>query len=463
MLFIDSINPSSESNLNRYRVTSYQSINDIISRGNLYFQKWSLKDVSKRQTYFEKFVDRLKSKNNKFVELISLENGKSLDESQQEVSGAINKVQLTIDAYYKRVVSNQFDSADREFHLNYKPLGVFVVLGPFNFPLSLPLGHILPALLAGNCVVFKPSEHTIGVGCLLMECFKQAGFPDDVIQCVIGSGKHGQKLISYPDIAGVLFTGGYKTAQRISKTLSKTPEKLLALECGGNNCLILSSYQHAKHVVDCLVRSAFLTAGQRCTCMQRLIVVRSKKNEAVIDQFINTVKQLSIGSFDDDLVPFMGPLISKQAVNHVMRFYKQMSQLKSSVLLPMKRLKRTGFFVSPGIIDTTQCYQDVPDEECFGPLLQIIFVNDFNDAIEVANRTAYGLSASLISKSKKEFNIFYNRVRAGVINWNQPTNGASSLLPFGGVGRSGNYRPAGFFAIDSCVYPVASVQNKTLL
>ena len=153
----------------------------------------------------------------------------------------------------------------------------------------------------------------------------------------------------------------------------------------------------------------------------------------------------------------LGPLISDKACGDVIEFSDKLIKIGGSPLVVSTRLDRSGYFVSPGLIDMSEIISKIPDEECFGPLLQLIFVPTFIEACKLANNTSYGLSASLFSVSKKEFNVFFQMVRAGIINWNQPTNGASSQLPFGGVGKSGNFRPTGFSAIDSCVYPVSSI------
>ncbi len=459
---IVSYNPSDGSVLHTYPITPRSHIDTALEHLSNGIGDWALTSIAKRKRLVLSIKRKLIQNKQSLAILIAKENGKPLPEALLEVEGSINKIEMSIEAYQTRQKTVEFTQQNKRFHVGYKPIGVCAVIGPFNFPVHLPLGHIIPALLAGNVVIFKPSEYTTGVGVFLSELLWQAGCPKSVFQLVIGKGKEGAYVVKHSLVNGVFFTGGYATGKRIASVVSAMPEKLLALEMGGNNPLVVSSYKQLDPLIDMIVRSAFLTTGQRCTCARRLILVRKKRNRPIVEALVRKVSQLTVGAYDEEPAPFMGPVISKQAKSTIMKQYRMMVDSGATDLLALQSPRSGGYFLRPGILDITNCASQLPDTECFGPLLLIQWVDSFEAAVEAANATEYGLSASLISVSKQEFKTFYHEVKAGVINWNQPTNGASSKLPFGGVGKSGNYRPSGYVVSDFCSYPVASVQSDLL-
>ncbi|RAP29345.1 N-succinylglutamate 5-semialdehyde dehydrogenase [Candidatus Marinamargulisbacteria bacterium SCGC AG-414-C22] len=459
--YLIAVNPSTEEELESFPVSQSYDINLATVQARKVFAAWSQLSFEERVLIINRFKTLLADDSSSLTQLISQETGKTLTESQQEVTASIAKIDISIDAYIKRSGKKSFRKGDFKFELTYKPLGVLVVLGPFNFPLHLPNGHIVPSLLAGNCVLFKPSEHTFLVGKRYVELWQQAGLPKGVLQCLCGGKEVGEKLYKHQDIDGVLFTGGYNTGKQISSYLGQYPEKLLALELGGNNPLVIAQTDLSDAVIQTIIQSAYLTTGQRCTCANRLIVVNQPGIKDFEKQLIESINSLRYGCFDDDPAPFMGPLITAQARQHVLQHYETVVASGARVLVPLQKPKGVGYFCSPGLVDVTDV-DDVADDECFGPLLHLMYVDDLDAAIRVANDTKYGLSASLISQEESEFELFYRNVKAGIINYNRPTNGASSQLPFGGVGRSGNYRPSAYFAADYCSYPVAGVHAEFL-
>ena len=463
MTFFESINPCTQECIDSIQETPLNTIDSYVDLAVSSWHAWKSRHLSDRITILHSFAKLLEQKKKTYIDLISQETGKPFWEATLEVNAAIAKVTLSLQAHQDRLNKVSYETNDAHLEVAYKPIGVLTVLGPFNFPVLLPLGHIIPALLVGNAVVFKPSEFTSVVGQWIIKLLYEAGVPPEVLSMVLGGGAQGAYLVAHPKIQGVLFTGGYQTAVAISKSLAETPEKMLALECGGNNPLIVSSFNDQDTVVDCLVKSAFLTTGQRCTSMRRLIIIKNSNTRSLLDHFIKQVGALRVGSMFENPEPFMGPLISEKAKEQFFNSASKMKALGAHILYESHATFDRGFFVTPVIVDVSHCYKTVPDIECFGPLLHVIHVDSLDEAIDVANHTTYGLSASLISTNAQEFDRVFNSVNAGIINWNKPTNGASSQLPFGGIGKSGNFRPAGYFAVDSCVYPVASVRNKQVL
>jgi succinylglutamic semialdehyde dehydrogenase len=328
------------------------------------------------------------------------------------------------------------------------------VLGPYNFPAHLPNGHIIPALIAGNAVVFKPSEKTPATGAFLVNCLHKAKVPHDVVRLLIGGPEQGKALAGQPGIDGLLFTGSARAGQSLHRQFADTPEKMLALELGGNNPLVVWNAKDIEAAATIAVQSAYLTAGQRCTAARRLIVEDGKADK-LIAEIQKLIDQIIVDEPFADPQPFMGPVIDNGAADHVQ---EQWLNLMMKGGKPLRRLDRPFEerpYLTPALIDVTDV-RDRPDEEIFGPVLQIIRVKDFDAAIDEANNTRFGLAASLVGGTPEMYDKFWANVRAGVINWNKPTNGAPSSAPFGGIGLSGNHRPSAFYAADYCAYPVTS-------
>lgn len=416
---------------------------------------WAAHSVAYRVEAVRRFANVVRKKEAEFAELISKETGKPYWEARTEVGAVVNKVEISIDAYAERTPQRKLEAAmGNKVAVRHKPHGVLAVLGPYNFPAHLPNGHIVPALIAGNAVVFKPSEKTPAVGEFLVHCFHEAKIPEGVVRLLIGGPDQGRALASEPGIDGLLFTGSARAGQSLHRQFAETPHKILALELGGNNPLVVWHAKDIEAAAALVVQSAYLTAGQRCTAARRLIVEEGKEAEllAMVDKLLD---RLIVDEPFADPVPFMGPVIDLAAADHVQ---EQWVNLMMKGGKPLRRLERPFDdrpFLTPAIIDVTDI-RDRPDEEIFGPVLQVIRVSDFDAAIEEANNTRFGLAASLIGGSPEMYDKFWANVRAGVINRNKPTNGAPSNAPFGGVGLSGNHRPSAFYAADYCAYPVTS-------
>lgn len=425
------------------------------------FPKWSLMSLDNRMKHLEAFGKILAANKDDFINAISQETGKPLWDAAGEVSAMINKIAISIEAYGIRCPVRSIKLSQGMSTCRHKPHGVLAVFGPYNFPGHLPNGHIVPALLAGNTIVFKPSELTPRVGELLVNYWEEGGLPSGVLNLVQGGKQTGKLVANHSGLDGLLFTGSSQTGSRLAEQFAKTPQKILALELGGNNPLVISNISDIATSAYLSVLSAFLSSGQRCTCARRLIVLKNKQNEAYLGELIRLTQSIVVGAYNDAPEPFMGPVISALAAERLLEQQQKLISLGGKPLIAMSHLKRGPAYLSPGIIDMTNISQP-PDEEIFGPLLQILWVKNLNDAITEANRTAYGLTAGIFTDSEGEYKEFYSRTKAGVINWNMQLTGASSAAPFGGIGKSGNHRPSAFYAADYCAYPVASLENSIM-
>lgn len=425
------------------------------------FKKWSALPLEKRIEYLQHFGTLLKESSDKLAEAISKDVGKPLWESKSEVSAMINKIQISIDAYHRRCAEIVHTHPSGKSITRHKPHGVIVVLGPFNFPGHIPNGHIVPALLAGNTIVFKPSELTPLVAEETIRIWEKCDLPPGVVNMVQGGRETGRLLTGHRDINGLLFTGSWETGRILSEQFAKTPEKILALELGGNNPLIIDEVKDLEAAAYVTLLSGYLTSGQRCTCARRLIVPQGALGNDFLKTLVGMVENISLGPYTDVPEPFMGPVISERAASHLLAAQDILLRSGGKPLVQMKLMKVDTAFLSPGLIDVTTV-RNRPDEEFFGPIMQVIRVPDFTSAIAEANHTAFGLVAGLVSSSHEKYDQFLASIRAGVIAWNAPTTGASSSAPFGGIKRSGNFRPSGYYAADYCAYPVAAIESPTL-
>ena len=421
---------------------------------------WAAHSLAYRSEAVRRFANVVRKRESDFATLIARETGKPLWEAKTEVAAVINKVQISLDAYSERTPQRKLEAAlGNKIAVRHKPHGVLAVPGPYNFPAHLPNGHIVPALIAGNAVVFKPSEKAPATGAFLVDCFHAAKIPDGVVRLLVGGPDQGRALAAEAGIDGLLFTGSARAGRALHRQFAEAPHKILALELGGNNPLVVWDAKSVEAAAVIAVQSAYLSAGQRCTAARRLIVEDGKEGP-LLEAIDKLLDRLIVDEPFADPQPFMGPLIDIAAADHLQ---EQWLGLMMKGGKPLRRLDRPIVerpFLTPALIDVTDIAER-PDEELFGPVLQLIRVKDFDAAIDEANATRFGLAASLVGGSPELYDRFWANIRAGVINWNRPTNGAPSNAPFGGVGLSGNHRPSAYYAADYCAYPVTSSEAVT--
>jgi succinylglutamic semialdehyde dehydrogenase len=373
----------------------------------------------------------------------------------------VGKIAISVRAYNERTGTVENPMPGAKAFIRHKPHGVVAVFGPYNFPGHLPNGHIVPALIAGNTVVFKPSELTPMVAEETLKLWEKAGLPTGVINLIQGEVATGKALASHAQIDGLFFTGSSTTGKLLHEQFGGQPGKILALEMGGNNPMIVKDAENVDAVVHDIIQSAFITTGQRCTCARRLFIQEGEQGDAIIAKLVESTKAIKIGYYDDEEQPFIGSMISERAALGMVAAQEQLVSLGGKSLLTLEHKEAGTGFVSPGIIDVTDI-NEMPDEEHFGPLLKVYRYRDFDNAIDEGNNTSFGLSAGLLADSEEDYNHFFKRIRAGIVNWNKPITGASSAAPFGGIGDSGNHRASAYYAADYCAYPVASVEAEAV-
>ena len=404
-----------------------------------------------------RFAERVRAGTDELAAAISAEVGKPPWEARAEAALVAAKVEISIEA----VATRRTTFASGPAVTRFRPHGVCVVLGPFNYPAHLPNGHIVPALIAGNCVVMKPSEQAPLTAELMARYWADAGLPDGVLGIAQGGRAAAEHLLDHPELDGVFLTGSVTTGLAIHRRFAGRPQTMLALELGGNNPLVV--HDAADHVAAAYLTtlSAYLTAGQRCTCARRLIVPVGGEGDRFVGELIAMIDRVRVGAPGDDPAPLIGPMVSTQAAEQLLAAQGALVAAGGRMLRECQSLAADTGLLSPGLIDVTAVAAR-PDEEVFGPLLQLVRTPDIDSAMAEAGRTAFGLAAGIITDDPGLYATFCERVRAGVVNWNHELVGASSRAPFGGVGLSGNHRPSAFFAADYCSYPVASIERATL-
>ncbi len=419
---------------------------------------WEAAGLEARIGVLQAFRDHVTAHAETLATLIARETGKPLWEARTEAASVAAKVDISIAAHAERTPTRLSDDGRA---LRHRPHGVLAVLGPYNFPAHLPNGHIVPALLAGNAVVFKPSEQTPAVGAWMAAAWAAAGLPAGLLELVQGGPDTGRALAG-ADIDGLLFTGSARGGRALARQFAETPERILALEMGGNNPLVAWDVAEAdlEAAAAIIVQSAFLSAGQRCTCARRLIVEEGQAGHRLVEAVDALSHRLIVGAPFDTPQPFMGPVIHNPAAEALLAAQAARLAAGGRAIRAMTRPDPGRPFLTPAILDMTGAAMD--DEEHFGPLLSVVRVSSFDQAMAAANATRFGLSAALLGGDRALYDRFWAMSRAGVVNWNRPTTGAASSAPFGGVGWSGNHRPSAFYAADYCAWPVAGIEAARL-
>jgi succinylglutamic semialdehyde dehydrogenase len=442
----------------------HQHVDKAVESARKAFLPWARLSFDERKTYLLRLKEIFEMHKQELIDAICRDTGKPIWDATGEVGATINKIDITVNFSSKLVaeerIANALPSVDGV--IRYKPRGVMAVIGPFNFPAHLPNGHIIPALLTGNTIVYKPSEQTPFVAQVYSKCIEKAQFPVGVFNMVQGDGETGRRITVHEDIDGILFTGSYEVGQKIKQSTIDHHWKILALEMGGKNTTVVwEDADMDKAIYETLV-GAFMTTGQRCSCTSR-VIVHDKIADEFTERLYQAAKKLTIGHYSEN--PFMGPLINGAAVEKYLRFQEIANRESCESLMRGKSLdlKHKGHYVTPSIhlvkkFDPNSVYQK---SEIFGPNVAVYKSSDFDQALNIVNSTGYGLVMALFSKNAELYKKAQLEARVGLLNWNRTTNGASSKLPFGGMGKSGNDRPSAHFAIQYCTVPVASLEDST--
>ncbi len=459
---------------------SLPAVDDAVQSARRALPTWANWPLDRRIAVLRQFQKRCNDHQPAIAQLISDETGKVMWDAKQEASLLAAKVDITLDTSahgaLRRVTP--FDvpvSPTRSGRAWFRPHGVLAVIGPYNFPLHLPNGHIIPALAVGNTIVFKPSDKAPACGQLLAQLLQEAldaeGAPAGVINLVQGAADVAVKTVNHPHIDGILFTGSWPVGRKILEANLDRPSRIVALEMGGNNPAVVMDDADLRQALAECVRCAFISTGQRCTCTRRIIVHETIAGR-FIPAFCKAASALIVGDPQATHPVFMGPIISHAARHAVLEYQTALQHAGAEILVPSTPIETPsgGWYLTPGVARVDRFHNGAPvsgpgckefdagcDIEVFGPLVRLCVVPTLDDAIQQANATNYGLAASIFTKDPASIHRFLTECKSGCININCGTAGASSKLPFGGLGLSGNHRPAGAFSLDYCAYPVAGM------
>ena len=417
--------------------------------------EWAARPLTVRIETLRRVVNTIRTRADALADLIARETGKPLWEARAEIEAVNARVDIAVNAYSERTASRKLDGQmSTRTALRHKPHGLLAVITPHSMPAQIANDAIVPALIAGNAVVLKPSDKTPATASMLIECFHAGGVPHGVLRLLVGGTETGKALAKHPGIDGLLFTGSTRAGLPLGRQFAETPNKILSLAMSGNNPMIVwdTPTTHAAAII--VIQSAFLDAGQRCTAARRLIV-KDGEHEPLLDEIARLIGRLVIAEPHSSPAPFMGPVIDNEAAESLQEQWLDLILKGGRAITHLQRPIPGRPFLTPGLIDVTGIEKRA-DEELFGPILQVIRVPDFDAAIAEANATRYGLSAALISDKPALYERFWATIRAGMIHWNRPTNGVPANAPLSGLGWSGNHRPGAYYAADLCAYPVVS-------
>ena len=443
-------NPAMEDAVVLSATGSRASVDDAVQAARDALPAWRRLPTADRIEALERVKACLPEHTERIAEAITLEMGKVLSEARVEAKSIAGKIDALLRLLPVELPPRAHPAAPgyQRFHSH----GVMAVIGPFNFPIHLVNTHVIPALITGNTVVVKPSEITPLTAQRYAELFDAAGFPPGVFNLVQGGGPVGAALVTHGGVDVVAFTGSYKTGRMILGETIDQPEKKVALEMGGKNVAVVVDDADIDQAVREILLGALLTTGQRCTATSRVVATPGVADQ-LIERLVAALPRVRPG---DPTAPetFMGPLACRRSLSS----FEEALLLADQQATVLVKSERVGAcFVTPGMHEVTG-EEAVVTEELFGPHIAFERAADNADAIRRANGP-FGLSASLFTRNEALVERFYDEVRAGVININRSTNGASGLLPFGGVGRSGNFHPTGSASLRLATYPVAFMRE----
>jgi succinylglutamic semialdehyde dehydrogenase len=445
-------NPADE--IGHFAVWDAGAVAEAVAHARAAFPAWRDAGFEARAAALRRFAALAQERAEELAVLIAREVGKALWDARSEASLLAPKVEATLGAGMGFVRPIE---AGPGAHAHFHPRGVLAVLGPFNFPAHLPNGHIVPALATGNCVVFKPSELAPAVGQWLWRAFRDAGVPPGVFELVQGRAETGLALALDPGVDGVLFTGSYAVGRALQEATLDQPGKLLALELGGKNGMLVWDDADLPLALSEAALSIAASTGQRCSSLSRIFVARARLEEFQ-ERLAKLLDGLVIGPPLEDGV-FMGPLVSRAAFERVMRWRAQATAAGGERVF-RGETNRIAPYVAPGLVRFETLAQTHPyqREEIFGPEAALYPVDDLDEAIAALNDSDYGLAASVMSRDRAVYEHCVGRIEVGLLNWNRGTIGASGRLPFGGTRKSGNDRPAAITATLYCTVPQAHLE-----
>ena len=435
-----------------FPLSTTSDIDKVVLAAREAYKSWKLVPAPKRAEYIFRVGELLSEHKEELAQLISREMGKTLTEARGDVQEGIDCAFYTAGEGRRMFGQTTPSEMSNKFAMTVRmPIGVCALITPWNFPVAIPCWKSMPALVCGNTIILKPAEDTPACANKLIEIFADAGFPDGVVNLLHGVGEEaGKALVEHPDVNLVSFTGSSETGAEVAKICSQTHKKV-CLEMGGKNAQIVMEDADLELALEGAVWGAFGTSGQRCTATSRLILHRDIK-----DKFTTMLKERSskliLGAGTDEKTEIC-PIINQKQLERVSKYIDIAREEGVKILMGGEIANQDelqqGYFFQPTILDNVTPNMRVAQEEIFGPVVALITVNSFEEAIEIINNTKYGLSSSIYTRDVNRAFSAMRDIEAGITYINGPTIGAEVHLPFGGVKQTGNgHREAGNVVLD---------------
>jgi aldehyde dehydrogenase (NAD+) len=439
--YLENRNPArTDEVIGEFPVSTAGEVDRAVASAREGFREWRDVPVPKRGLILQKAGELMRERKDELARHQTREMGKVLEETRGDVQEAIDTADYAAGEGRRLFGKTVPSELPDKWAMSYRrPVGVFGVITPFNFPTAIPSWKIFPALLCGNAVVFKPAEDVPHSAHLFVELLLEAGVPPKCVQLVHGGADAGRALVEHPDVDGISFTGSTETGSKIAETCGRM-HKRVSLEMGGKNAQTVMPDADMDLALDGVLWGAFGTTGQRCTATSRLLLHREIHDEFV-ERLLDEVEDLELGDGLDPDVD-VGPLINGAAREKVERYMEIARQEGVEFACGGERatggdLDR-GHFFQPTILLGVEPGMRVEQEEIFGPVLSVVPFDEFDEAVEINNGTAYGLSSAVYTRDVNLAFRAIDRMDNGITYINAPTIGAEAHLPFGGVKGTGN-------------------------
>ncbi|MBL7995365.1 aldehyde dehydrogenase family protein [bacterium] len=427
-----------------------EDVNEAVAAAKAAWEEWRLTPAPKRGDILKKVGDLMVERKEELAREMTREMGKVLAETRGDVQEGIDT------AYYAASEGRRLFSYTAPSELPNKfamairtPIGVAGIVTPWNFPMAIPTWKIFPALVCGNCVVFKPASDTPKTATSLVQILHDAGVPKGVVNIVHGGGGAvGMKIVEHPDVALISFTGSSGVGKTIAQSCGKTLKRV-SLELGGKNAQVVMDDANLDLALDGVLWGAFGTTGQRCTATSRLIL-HEKIHDKFVDMLVKRTEKLRLGDGLEKGVE-VGPCVNEGQLNTDHEYVEIGKAEGAKLMCGGERATegdlKKGWFYKPTIFTNVKPGMRIEQEEIFGPVLSVIKVKNFDEAIEVLNDTVYGLSSSVYTRNVNDSFRAIRDIKAGITYINAPTIGAEAHLPFGGVKETGNGHREGGWAV----------------
>jgi alpha-ketoglutaric semialdehyde dehydrogenase len=448
----DRRNPATGDLIATYTKSNAKDVEVAVAAASKAFKSWRLYPAPKRGELLFKAAQLLLERKEQFAREMTEEMGKVINEARGDVQEAIDMTFYMAGEGRRMYGQTTPSELQNKFNMSVrKPFGVCGIITPWNFPMAIPSWKIMPAIMTGNTVVFKPATYTPRSAVRFVQVLEEAGIPAGVVNLVLGGGSDvGNALVEHPDVPLLGFTGSTETGTDVATRAARL-NKRVSLEMGGKNAVIVMDDANLDLATDGILWSAFGTSGQRCTAASRVIVHRKVQKE-LVDRLVSRAGGMRLGNGLDETVD-IGPVVSESQLN-VIHDYIGVGQAEGARLAVGGAVVREGelargYFHQPTIFDNARADMRVSQEEIFGPVTTLIPVDSLDEAIDVANGVKYGLSASIFTQDVNRAFRAMQDIYTGILYVNAGTTGAEIHLPFGGTKATGNgHREAGTASLD---------------